>query len=475
MENVATKNLTTGGKRVLLKENAPGATVGTANMGYPGSENIYNADPANVFRPQTLALVRRSFPDLIAQKLTAVQPMKLPYGVAFATRMVYAGTDIEVGFENTPQFQHQSGTVKVLYTYDNAGTKGNGVFNGIDATTGRKIDIYDATGRVDDAKLQAALVVFDPAIGAVGNLDSVTVTSQGAPLSHTEGLVMKDGRFGAGLPGNATGFYPDIEFKMAQRPIKALNRKMGASYSIESAQDIAAMHSLNIEKEMITALNYELNAQMDREIIAVARFVAEDTSPNVGGAVLTTVNLNITGTGGHAGMLGRWNGEIYMSVVAAIVAQANVLALTTGKNMGNIAIVSHDVAAALQGAGHQFVQYKSAVNPNAATAFIGKLNGTIDVYRDRFARESYALVAYKGSGVSDAGIVYSPYITSITNRATNPGDFSTVVGIMSRYAITHTLLGAGRYYRLLRFVGINGIVPNALPFNLPGTGVQGQY
>jgi hypothetical protein len=473
LENIATKDLS--GKAGILTESfegsAPGANTGTDNLAYAGSENIYKDDPANVYRPVALALMRRSFPDIFAHKCVAVQPMNLPYGVAFAMRMVYAGTDIEAGWENVPEFAHQSGTVKVLYSYDNAGTIGAGEFNGI-GTDGAKIDIYDADGKVDETKLKDEIVIADAAVGAAGNITSLKVSSQGAPLKHSEGLVIGDSRFAAQTPANGgpTGEMTELEFKLAQRPIRAANRKMGASYSLESAQDIAAMHQgLNIEKEMLNSLNYELNAQLDREILDVIKYVAEDTSANVGGAKLSDFNVDPSASG-HGGSFGRWNGEVFMSIIAAIVAQSNVLALTTGRGAGNFAVVSADVATALQAAGHQFVQYKGGVNPSQSVSYIGKLNGNIDIYRDRFATGSFALVGYKGSGISEAGVIYSPYVSALTNRAINSGDFSPRIGVMSRYAITHNLLGAGRYYRLIGFAGLDKVIPNAVHNVLPGTG-----
>ena len=477
LENVATKDLS--GKAGILTEGFEGASaggnMGTNNMAYPGSENIYSNDPANVYRPIAMALLRRSFPDIFAHKCVGVQPMSLPYGVAFAMRMVYAGTDIEAGWENVPEFAHQSGTVKVLYSWDNTTTTGINEYNGIGAN-GRKDDIFDAAGRVDETKLKAAIVAADADISDVAHITDMQVSSQGAPLAHSEGLVIGDKRFGVDgngrptIPGGATGNMTELEFKLAQRPIRAANRKMGASYSLESAQDIAAMHQgLNIEKEMLNSLNSELNGQLDREIVQVIKWVAEDTSANVGGAQLTDIDLDPSATG-HAGALGRWNGEIYMSVIASIVAQSNVLALTTGRGAGNFVIVSPDVATVLQAAGHQFVQYKGGANASQSVSYLGKLNGTIDVYRDRFSTESMALVGYKGSGLSEAGVIYSPYVSALTTRGQNSGDFSPRLGVMSRYAITHNLLGAGRYYRMIRFKNMDKILPNAMANVLPGTG-----
>jgi hypothetical protein len=91
-------------------------------------------------------------------------------------------------------------------------------------------------------------------------------------------------------------------------------------------------------------------------------------------------------------------------------------------------------------------------------AEVGKINGTITVYRDPFAPVDYALVGYKGPGISDSGVIYSPFITGLFNRAVRPDDFGINIGVMSRYAITDSLLGAGRYYRTIQFTNLDKVI-----------------
>lgn len=68
-----------------------------------------------------------------------------------------------------------------------------------------------------------------------------------------------------------------------------------------------------------------------------------------------------------------------------------------------------------------------------------KLNGTIAVYVDRFAKKDYAIVKYKGRIYKDAGIVYYPYIpgilssTMLTHRkdmSVNYGSIHIINGIL---------------------------------------------
>jgi len=403
----------------LLTEDAAGApgAVIDGDQGSAWGDNVYKSDPSNVFRPVSMALVRRTFPDLFAHKVAGVQPMKTPYGVAFAMRLVYAGTDIEAGWDNVP---------------------GKSGFTG-DGTTG------------DD-------------LGA--GMDQIGVDLDGTSndvAASAEGLVVPDHRLPNSGVGSATGAMAQLEMKIAQRAIKAQTRKVATSFSLEAAQDVRAMHNIDIEREMVNILDYEVKAELDRQILHTIKTVAIDTDVKVGGAAAVTINLTDS-----SAKYGRWTGEAYATIAAAIIAQSNNISITTRRGAGNMAVCSPDIVSALQGLGHVFVNYDSKVKGNQSVAYVGKLNGTIDIFRDQYATESYALVAYKGSGISDAGIIYSPYLMGVTNRAVSPGDFSPRIGVMSRYAITRSLLGAGRYYRMLKFTNLDKFMPaGGLPLNVP--------
>ena len=64
---------------------------------------------------------------------------------------------------------------------------------------------------------------------------------------------------------------------------------------------------------------------------------------------------------------------------------------------------------------------------------------------------STCLIGYKGPGISDCGVIFSPYIMGLMSEAVDGNSFAPRMGVMSRYALTDSLLGAGRYYRVIRF------------------------
>jgi len=372
------------------------------------------------FRPVALALQRRTFPDLFANKVVGVQAMSTPVGLSYALRFTYNanGTGEEAAWDKVPEY---------------------GGYSGAPGTSGLLDEIVAPVSSAADS-------------GVLGTSGTGLWTSAGErlqiPDSRTECLSTLGG------VGCGEESMNELGLRIDQVAIEAKTRKLAASFSLEAAQDIKAMHGIDIEREMVNVLQYEITAELDRELLTSIKRAA--INEQIGGKIIPIVDLADTSV-----VDGRWSGEKYMNIIAAIINQANMIAISTRRGPGNFVVVSPAIASALQAAGHQFVNYAQNVNPTTTMAAIGKLNGTIDVYRDQYAQHDYALVGYKGPGVSDAGVIFSPYIMGLQNRAISPDDFSPRVGVMSRYAITDSLLGAGRYYRLIPFGNVGSMIPAA--------------
>jgi hypothetical protein len=350
------------------------------------------------FSPIALALVRRVFPDIFAHKVIGVQALNGPVGLAYALR----------------------------YAYDVAGVPPTSTFNGgSDAYEAgfKKLNEYSGyTGSVPGSALSTAVSALYDATnaGTFGQFGTGAVTS--AAEAWKVGTSM-----------------PNMKLFLDKAAIQAQSRKLGAAFSLESAQDLKSMQGIEIEREMLNILNYEVAAELDREILG--RMMQASINVSNGGELPTVVNLSATD--------GRWSQEKFSNLVNVIVKKANDIATATFRSAGNFVIVSPRVATALQAAGPQFTVNTAEVNASTTLAEIGKINGTITVYRDTYAALDYALVGYKGPSTSDTGLIYSPYITGLFNRAVRPDDFGVNVGVMSRYAITDSLLGSGRYYRTI--------------------------
>ena len=397
LENMITKDW--NGNDILLEDTSQATTNSyqLSTLGYTdGAQNT----EAWKFRPIAIALVRRVLPELFANKTVGVQAMSTPVGLAFALRMIYKQA-LTPGADASPYEA----------AWDNVDYYGGftGSTPGASAALDQSIDgIYDSS-------------------------------ATGANISAAE-------------VWNITGsYFPQIKMRLDKVSIDAATRKLAASFSLESAQDIRAMHDIDIEREMINILHYESLAELDRELVYRMKLAATDTTK--GGTRLTTINC---ASGGN--LDGRWSQEKYANIVAAIINQGNQIAVKTRRGPGNFVIVSPNMATVLQASGHHFTRLKSGVEATTTVAEIGVLNDQMRVYRDIYARTDYALVGFKGAGISDCGIIFSPYIMGLESRAISPEDFSPRIGVMSRYALTDSLLQSGRYYRLLSFSNVGSIL-----------------
>ncbi len=402
------------------------ASAGAINTGSLGGFTNGVADTSSyIFKPIALALVRRTFPDLFAHKVCGVQAMSTPVGLAYALRAIYNdGTGNEAAWDVVDQYAG--------YTGSQVGTSGIGFTSAGNGTNYNGIADTSATG-------------------------APTSAAEGWTLSAGPWAITANAQVSASVLSTPAGYgqWPQLRMRIDQKPVQAVERKLAATYSLESAMDVRAMHGLDVEKEMLNFLQYEISAELDREILSSLKTAAIDTTN--GGKVLTAIDL----TGSGTGIDGRWSGEKYMNIIASIIHQANQIAVSTRRGAGNFVVASAAISSALQCAGHPWVNLTANVNAATVMASIGKVNGTLDLYRDQYANVDYALVGYKGPGISDAGVIFSPYVMGLTNRAINPQDFSPSIGVLARYAITTSLLGAGRYYRLLPFYNTSKLIAGA--------------
>lgn len=354
----------------------------------------HSGDAKGVFAPISMALVRRVFPQLFANVLVGVQPLNGPVGLAFALRYIYKTNDptelVEAAWKAVPRF------------------------SGFTGSTQNTDGAYDAGTGVD------------------------TQTAEGWGITKTGDRKM-----------------PELGLMLSRQSIVAKTRKLAASFSLESAADIKAMQGIEMMSEMINVLQAEMTSEMDRETIGRCKSLCTPKIYNK--APEETYSAN----GKYDGIIGRWSQERYSNIVTQIQKAANDIRTATRRGAANIAVVSPDMATILQSAAPFFNKIQHDVNGSLVTPEIGTLNNSIKVYCDQYAvsedgttDNGEVLLAYKGSSLSDAGVVFCPYVTGVINQAVDPNDFSPRVGIMSRYGFATNMLGAENYYRLLKFNGL---------------------
>jgi len=359
----------------LMLENESKYLTETGNYSEIGRGNSGYATSGD-FHQIAIPMVRRTFPELIAHQIVGVQPMTGPVGLAFALRFragqtYNSSSNVELGYN----------TVDQGYTGDAGG-----------ATTG--------VGLVTSA----------------GEIRGSNVT----------------GDIGLGV-GSGTAI-SEVNLTIEKAQVEAKTRKLRSRWSLEVAQDLKAMHGLDLEEEMMDILAYEITAEIDREIVNKMNTVAVSSSWDYDSPTDAD---------------GRWQSEKYRTLYNMIIRKAQRIAVLTRRGAGNFVVCSPNVCAALESLS-SFVVWPVENDTNVLVAGVskmGSLDGRISVYRDTFAASDYATVGYKGPSEYDAGIIYLPYIQLLVSKTVFEQSFHPTIGLMSRYALHEHIFGSNLYYQ----------------------------
>jgi hypothetical protein len=379
----------------------------TASGGVMGGGDAYSSDAFGVgnagdyktngeFHKIAIPMVRRTFPELIAHDIVGVQPLTGPVGLAFALRFradqEYAGTGSgqEVGYN----------TVDPYYTGDVAKQSA--------------MDTVQGEGLGSNAA--------DPVLG----VDA----TQGNLLQQNTDTTHGDRGIGIGSGKQIK----ELSMTVEKAQVEAGTRKLRSRWSIEVAQDLKAMHGLDLEEEMMDVLAYEITAEIDRELINIIRSVA---ATNASSAVWDYATAD-----------GRWEAEKYRNFYNLIIRKANRIAVDTRRGAGNFVVAAPSLCAALETTSSFTIQPVNADVNTAVTGVskIGSLDGRMTIYRDTFATLDDIVIGYKGPSEYDTGIIYLPYIQLLVSKAVFEDSFNPTVGLMSRYAIHQHIFGAENYY-----------------------------
>lgn len=377
-----------------------------------------NTGSIGTWDPVLISLVRRAMPNLMAYDVCGVQPMSGPTGLIFAMKSRYtAGT---------------TSNTEALFNEANTAFSGTGSHTG-DTSGLSGITDSDSDGTIAD----------EPGISPV--------TGTGMTTAAAEALGDSDGNS-----------FAEMGFTIEKATVTAKSRALKASYSIELAQDLKAIHGLDAETELANILSTEILAEINREVIRTINSQAKIGVLQGNTAVNGIFNLNTDADG-------RWSVEKFKGLIVQIEREANVIAKETRRGKGNFIICSSDVATALSASG--LLDYAPAMATNlnvddTGSTFAGVLNGKMKVYIDPYATADYITVGYKGTNPYDAGIFYAPYVPLQMVRAVGEEDFQPRIGFKTRYGMaSNPFVGnapadglaaakSNQYYRIFRVDGI---------------------
>ena len=415
----------------------PGGNFGTATT---FSGDNYATGDARL--PKVLIpMIRRTFPELITNEIVGVQPMTGPVGLAFAMRYKYEADSLG----------HPS-------------NKGDGsLASGSDRITNSGAGLSVGAGgegkELGYNYLNSAFtgVTSDALSGKPGVWDKIAEDQGvGALLSQFE----------------MSSQIPQITVSFEKTAVEAMTRRLAAKWSVELEQDLKNMNGIDIDQELTNAMSYEIQAEIDREMIARMIQVCLNAGPNCGYSYWSAISAD-----------GRWSGERARDFYNRLVVEANRVAIRNRRGAANFIIATPRICAILETLPNfTWMPVNGNVNTQpVGIAKVGSVGGRFQIYRDtrteaqlngpggycydatnknggydtaRSKPVDYALLGYKGAEYYDSGIVYCPYIPVMVQRTIGPNDFSPRVGLLTRYGVVDHIFGASLYYHLIICTGL---------------------
>jgi hypothetical protein len=364
-----------------------------------------------------IPMIRRTFPELITNEIVGVQPMSGPVGLAFALRYRYESDALgSASSARSPYTPTASDEKEVGWNYLNTAFTGT-----------------------SSAKLSGGAAEFPM-------------------VNEDKGVAELLKNF------ELTDNIPQMTIEFEKTAVEAGTRRLAAQWSVELEQDIKNMQGLDVDNELVNAMSYEIQAEIDREM--VIRMV--QTCLNAGNGKGYTYWE-------PASADGRWFGERNRHFYQKILAESNRVAIRNRRGAANFIIATPNVCAMLEHLPNfQFMPVNGNVNTQpTGIAKVGSIAGRFQIYRDtrteaqyqygtRSGGVDYALLGYKGPEFFDTGLIYCPYIPVMLQRTIDPRKFNPIVGIMTRYGVVDNLFGSSLYYHLV-------IVKNIDTAFTPGT------
>ena len=409
---------------------AAGGVFGSNLQGTAGTFSGDNYAGGDARLPKVLIpMIRRTFPELITNEIVGVQPMTGPVGLAFAMRYKYEadalGYSSNYGDGNAVQSLSAAGNRAISDGKELGYNYLNTAFTGAssDALSGND----EWTNIAEDAGVGALISQFE-----------------------------------------LTSNIPQITVSFEKTAVEALTRRLAAKWSVELEQDLKNMNGIDIDAELTNAMSYEIQAEIDREMIARMIQVCLNAGAGVGYSTWSAVSAD-----------GRWSGERARDFYNRLVVEANRVAIRNRRGAANFIIATPRICAILETLPNfTWMPVNGNVNTQpVGIAKVGSVGGRFQIYRDtrteaqinpgytatnagggyskqRTKPVDYALLGYKGTEYYDSGIVYCPYIPVMVQRTIGPNDFSPRVGLLTRYGVVDHIFGASLYYHLVICTGL---------------------
>lgn len=409
-------------------------------------------------------MIRRVFPNLIANKLIGIQPLTRPTGIIYYLAYLFSNTkaNITAGdeYDAFPWDGNTNGGYDAYYSSNRVGpflTPADGT-----TVTAINLDTFFSQSSIDGATTStiSGVEVYDAATGqglSATYISNDTTPAAGIVYAKPDGTEIASGTFPGVTNVNVFVIYnqeaseniPEMQLTVKSMPVNTKERKLRVRWTKESEQDFKAYHQIDIENELVKAASQEMTYELDREII---NFIGAQVIPDLKFLHDWTADAPTTGNNAQGNYLDR-----HRALADKILRVSAKIATYNRQGPANWIVCSPQVGAILS----QLPQFKTEINGaggNYNVKYMGKLYGNIDVYVDPVklptsgfaatttSKNEEILIGYYGGSNNPyaSGVIYSPYTNWMSNEIVHPDNFNSVRGFFSRYGITKVV--RGEYY-----------------------------
>lgn len=371
------------------------------------AEQASNSQNVTQFTTYAFPLIRRIFPQLIANELVSIQPLTMPSGMIFYFDLKY-GTDVSPT-QAGDRMDWQAGKFNAQYAsgrYRNhvIGT-GDGTNKAFVIKNVAPVELDSVVGYVNSTLATVADVAIEG--------EDVKITMAVAPAAGASVAV----DFNQHMEGNNNA--PEVTFDMASDTISTEQKRLKAKWTLESQQDLFAYHGLDAEAELTAVLADEIRREIDRIII-------DDL---FAGASAGNVNWSQTAPVGFEG-----SSKEYQRTFMEAIVDANTLIYNKRLVNANFIVAHPNILARLEKSGDfRYNGDLAGGDIQKGANVFGTLSSKYRVIADPMAPQNKLLLGYRGTSFFETGYVYAPYQPLYTTPTIIDTDFTPRKAVMTRF------------------------------------------
>ena len=429
------------------------------------NETMTDTSDIAQFKRISIPLVRRIYPQLIANKVVSVQPLLGPTGLVYYMRFRYGSNKGPTRGQNNAGFpgddanslmQLADGTANLNMWYSSQFIENetsatitsvaNQTVFGFTPLEHTPVFTGTVTGTVFLSGVAwATFAVNQSGTVVVNNLQGGAPQLSSGTINATTGEIVLT--FGSAPSASSTVYMlvsyeynmecnqdiPEINLVVESEDIVAKTRKLKAVWSYEAQQDLRSQHNLDAEAELTAVLAQEINLEIDREVLT-------DLRNNAG--TVTSWDFSTA--------LGDTIKEKYEALYVKVVEVSNVVHRKTLRGGCNWIVTSPEVASMFETATAGFAPNTSETfTSSIGIQYVGTVNARWRLYKDPLFPTNQLLLGYKGDSYMDSGYFYCPYVPlTQTPVVLDPESFCPRKGILTRYGKKLLREGAKFYARM---------------------------